>query len=408
MKRSLLSVVAVLVVLVPAHPAGARLEEAYSTTKVSPPGSRSPIVVFYDDMESGLNGWTSQDNTLGPVPKFHVDTYYAHEGSSWWCGEINQDFVGGGEGYANSWDMRLDIPPVSVTDVSQPVLTFAFRHYSEVDHDYTWVQAESLGTFVDLNLGYHGKSGGWQDLGPYGLPLAAFDDPFVGRFRFIADGAWSDEDGLYDSEAGGFHCDNIKVYDYVSGAVLFFDDCETRGLCVPSVPPPAGDWWHLVERKCQAYSDPHTWWCGDDADTGLIPPGLNNSIISPAVNITGSNLCTLRFLLHAEVPTVDNDYWTEDVSVDGGSTWTRLGAWWGDSGQCGGWGTHGVEGIDLSDLMPGSSFRFRLTMHTTDDGCGPAESGGAGIMLDDLWLVDWTGTAVTETTWGQLKALYRN
>jgi hypothetical protein len=369
---------------------------------------RSPTIIFFDDMESGENGWTHTDNTASSTPKFHLDTYYAYQGTySWWCGELNPAFTGG-DGYANGWDQRLDIPPTDVTGAGYPILTYAFRHDSEPAFDFTYVQAESNGVYVDLNRGYDGSSGGWQDIGQFGFVMSTYDNPIKARFRFVSDGAWSDADGLYDSDGGAFMCDDIQIFDYFGGAVYFYDDCETGGLCTPSIPASAGDWWHIAQRPCAAFSDPHCWWCGDDADTSLIPPNLDNELVSPAVPLSGVTVCTLHFLIHAEVPTVDNDYWNEEVTTDGGSSWTLIGAWWGDFAQCDGWGTAGIEGYDMSPFLPGSSFQFRLTFYTTDNGCGPGAAGGAGIMLDDLWLEDWTPTSSVEsTTWGRVKSFYR-
>jgi len=45
--------------------------------------------------------------------------------------------------------------------------------------------------------------------------------------------------------------------------------------------------------------------------------------------------------------------------------------------------------------------------HSTDNGCGPGDGGGAGIMLDDTWVEDWTDTPVEQTTWGRVKSLFR-
>ena len=382
-------------------------EVAAPTTDVDYKVSRTPIILFFDDMESGTNGWTSTDNTAGASTQFHLDTYLAYEGDySWWCGQLDPS-MSGGDGYGNSWDQRLVIPDTDVSTATYPILTYAFRHDSEPNYDFTYVQAESNGVYVDLNRGYDGSSGGWQDIGVFGFVMMTYDNPVRARFRFVSDGAWSDEDGLYDSDGGGFHCDNVKIFDYFGGYVYFYDDCESGGLCQPALPASAGDWWHIIDRPCPAYSDPHSWWCGDDADTSLTPPNLDNSLISPAVNITGSAVCTMRMLLHAEVPTVDNDYWTEEVTVDGGTNWTTTGVWWGDFGQCDGWGTSGIAGVDISPLLPGSQFRFRLTFYSTENGCGPGAAGAAGIMLDDTWLEDWTGSAVEATTWGALKAMYR-
>ncbi|MBM3306949.1 MAG: hypothetical protein FJY74_01305 [Candidatus Eisenbacteria bacterium] len=405
--RSLMLAVLVLLVLPGVVLGAARREIAPWTERVRPHDGRSPIIIFYDDMESGQNGWTHVDNTVGAVPKFHLDTYYAYEGTySWWCGELNAAFSGG-DGYGNAWDQILRIPETDVTGATYPVLTFAHRHDSEPGYDYTYIQAESLGVFVDLGPGLDGSSGGWQDLGDYGYLLGDYDNPVNARIRFISDGAWSDADGLYDSDGGAFMVDNVRIFDFYSSTDYFFDDGESGGLCVPAVPGSAGDYWHIISRRCPAWSDPHSWWCGDDADTSLIPPNLNNSLISPPVSLAGVAVCTLRFLLHAEVPTVDNDWWKEEITTDGGGEWYTIGNWWGDFGQCSGWALAGINGHDLSPYLPGTFFKFRITFFTTSNGCGPGAAGGAGIMLDDTWLEDWTDTPVQSMTWGRLKAMYR-
>ncbi len=403
LKRTLCVLIVVAAVFALATTAVARKTAANYTTDVDAPHSRNPVILFFDDMEAGTAGWTSVDNTATSVPHFHLDAYMAFAGQSWWCGSFDYDADGG---YGNSWDDRLVIPTVDLTGATYPILTYAFRHDSEAGYDYTYVQAESLGVYVDLNRGYDGTQP-WTDIGIYGFILQTYDNPLNARFRFLSDGAWSDQDGLYASVGGGFACDNVKVFDYFGGYVYFYDDGESGGLCVPGIPATSGDWWHIIDRCCPAYSDPHSWWCGDDADTSLTPPNLNNSLISPAVSVVGSVTCTLRFLLHAEVPTVDNDYWTEEVTVDGGANWVMTGAWWGDFGQCDGWGTSGIAGVDISSLLPGTAFQFKLTFYSTDNGCGPGSAGGAGIMLDDTWLEDWTGSAVEEKSWGSIKAMYR-
>ncbi len=407
LKRTLCVMLIAAALVAFAVPAAARQQVAGYTKTPTNTTSRSPVILFFDDMEGGASGWTTVDNTAGAAPQFHLDTYLAYAGVySWWCGQLDPAFAGG-DGYANSWDQRLVIPATDITGATYPVLTYAFRHDSEIAYDFTYVQAESGGVYVNLNRGYDGSSAGWQDIGVYGFVMVTYDNPVNARFRFISDGAWSDADGLYDSDGGAFHCDNVKIFDYFGGYVYFFDDGESGGLCVPSVPFSAGDWWHLIDRACPAYSDPHSWWCGDDADTSLTPPSLNNSLLSPLVNIRGSQVCTLRMMLHAEVPTVDNDYWTEEVSTDGGGSWVMTGAWWGDFESCDGWGNSGIAGTDLTPYIPGQDFQFKLTFYSTDNGCGPGAAGGAGIMLDDIWLEDLTGSAVEEKSWGSIKAMYR-
>jgi hypothetical protein len=407
--------IAVCLVLLAAAAALPRLPSDDSPTSSTGDIGRA-ISLWYDDADSGEGGWTHGDNTATATPNFHVATYNAWPGGqySYWCGRLDESYTGG-DGYGNGWDERLELPPISLGDVGDtappfPVLTYRYRYDSEPTYDFTYVQAESTGSYVNLNRGYDGSSDGWQDLGIFGFILTGYDHPLKVRFRFISDAAYSDEDAVYDSDAGAFHVDDIQVFDYVGGQTHFFDDVEDGfGLCIPAVPPSAGDYWHIVERRCPAASDPYCWWCGDDADTTLIPPGLDNWLMSPVIDLSGALATTLRFLLHAEVPQVDDDYWTEEVTLDGGGTWYHSGTYWGDYESCSGWSARALFwGIDLTPYLTGDDdrFAFRLTFHTTDNGCGPGLAGGAGIMLDDISLEGYD-TPVREGTWGAIKGLFR-
>jgi hypothetical protein len=367
---------------------------------------RYPNQVFWtDDIEGDVSGWSTADFSASSTPHFHVDTYMAYAGSSWWCGGFAYDADGG---YGNSWDDRLLVPVTDVSAATYPIFTYAFRHDSELGYDYTYVQAESLGSFVNLNRGYDGTAG-WTDIGLYGFIMATYDNPFVARFRFVSDGGWSDEDGDYLSVGGGFMCDNIKIFDYFGGAVFFYDDVETGGLCTPSVPAAAGDYWHVIDRMCPALSDPHSWWCGDDADTGFVPALLQNGLYSPLVDLTGAYTCTVHFAMHFAIPTVDNDYVSTFGTTDG-VNYYGLGGWWGDFGACDGWGGTAYNiGFDITqfDDPPYTWGGFLWVMYTTDNGCGPAGGGDAGAMIDDVWFEGLHEDPVERASWSRVKALYR-
>ncbi len=361
---------------------------------------------WYDDIESGVNGWTTHDFTATAVPHFHMDTYMAYEGTySWWCGTFDYDLDGG---YGNSWDDRLIIPTTDLTGATYPILTYAFRHDSETGYDYTYVQAESMGVFVNLNRGYDG-SAPWTDIGLYGFILQTYDNPLNARFRFISDGAWSDADGLYLSVGGAFMCDIVQVFDYFSGQVFFFDNADDQVHMVPGIPGSAGDWWHIIDRMCPAYSDPHSWWCGDDADTSLIPPGLQNGLFTPIVPVYAAS-CTAYMAVHFAIPTVDNDY-CEFLGTPDGVDYYHIVSYWGDFGSCDGWGGTGLNvGFDVGQFgtPPLLNAGFLWIMNTTDNGCGPGAGGDAGIMVDDTWFMGVPyATPVEDSSWGEIKAMYR-
>jgi len=371
--------------------------------------NRANVVFWFDDMEGGDNGWTHGDFTAtGSSPRFHVDTYMAYggSGSSWWCGSFDYDADGG---YGNSWYEYLNIPTTDVSSAgAYAVLTFAFRYDSEATYDFTYIQAESLGVWKDLESfdGY----GAWFDIGAYGYLIDTYDNPFMGRFLFSSDGAWSDAEGN-NTVGGGFACDNIKLFDFYTSNVFFYDDAESGGLCVAGHPGASGDYWHRKYDDCSSYSGHYSWWCGRDADTTLIPGLLQNWLDSPWINSTGYATCLLRSMLHFEVPTVDNDYLARWVTYDG-VNYYQLNASWGDFAACSGWsGAYWTTGKQLDLLTPGwpgvTQVQVSHAFYTTANGCGPGGGGGAGVTIDNVQLEGEPWSSVEPRSWGGIKSLYR-
>jgi hypothetical protein len=295
--RKLIIVLAILAVAVGVASARQSLYEP----RAVPQQSRAWGFCFFDDLEPQPDpGWAHGDYTATATPHFHVDSYLAYAGQySWWCGTFAYDADGG---YGNSWDDRLTCPPAGWTGYLYPVLTFYFRGDSEPGYDYSYADAESSGAYVHLNRGYDGPHA-WGSAGFY---LGDKDDPAQCRFRFVSDGAWSDGDGLYPSNAGAFMCDDIMIWDYYTGTQFFYDDVESGGLCTPGVPPSAGDFWHTVQDECLAWSDPTVWVNTQTPDENFVPPGVQNWLRTPEVCIRDAVTCTTYWIQQFFTPTVDN------------------------------------------------------------------------------------------------------
>jgi hypothetical protein len=403
MRRTvILAVLITAGVLVACGTAGAR-QELMRTDRTPTDGLPWPNTTFFeDDMESMAPGWTHGDFTATAAPHFHVDTYMAYSGTySWWCGNFDYDADGG---YGNSWDDRLNVPNTDWSGYLYPVFSFYYRNDTEPAYDFTYVQAESSGAWVNLNRGFDGVHA-W---GAAGFYLGNKDNPAVCRFRFLSDGAWSDADGLYLSDGGAFMCDEVQIYDYYTGTPLFFDDVESGGLCVPDIPAAAGDYWHLLDNVCKAWSGSYSWACTSVDTPGIVPGLVQNWLRTPSVDISGAISCTTDFVIQFFVATVDNDYWTEEVTVDNGASWTQLHAWWGD--QCdAGYSPcdHFAGGDDITNLLPGTRLAHRWTMYTTDNGIPTNVCNCAGITIDDVEFFGVHIDPVEPTTWGHIKAIYR-
>jgi hypothetical protein len=376
-------------------------QQVYTPRDVNEPG-RFTTVFWFDDVEGGEDGWQHGDYTATAVPHFHVDSYLAYAGQySWWCGTFAYDADGG---YGNGWDDRLTCPPANFTGYTYPVITFAFRGDSEPGYDFTYVQAESSGAYINLNRGYDGPHA-WGTAGFY---LGDKDNPAQCRFRFVSDGAWSDGDGLYPSAAGAFMCDDIMIWDYYTGTTFFADDVETGGLCTPGVPAAAGDYWHIIE-SANAFSPTHHWVNSDIASgETFVPPGVANYLRTPDVDLSSAMTCTTYFVIQFFTPTVDNDYWTETMYVDG--VGTQLHAWWGDQCDSGYDETAHFGGFadDVTALLPGSFGHHEWVYYTTDNGAGPDVCNHAGITLDDIaFLGNEQANPVEDSSWGRVKSMYR-
>ncbi len=368
--------------------------------------------VWADDMESGAPGWTHGDDSAQTI-YWHIDSYMAYSGNSWWCGSPSITADGG---YGNLWRQYLTSPYVDWTGYSYPVLQYVFRCDTEAGFDYAYAQAESAGAFLNLNKGYDGVIP-WGAAGYY---LGNKDNPARIRFYFESDGGYSDADGYYQSVGGAFAVDNVTIMDYYTATVLFLDDADANVALVPSVPSASGDFWTIASNNCQAYSDPHYWTCSSP-DTMTVQPNLVNWLRTPDVDISAypAYTCTLYFIQQMFMSGAFGGSWQEVAVADGVEGVT--GWWYGHqcqfttaAGPCGHY--LGVIPIVAPGYFPSASMvAGKWYMLTDPDGNGcdvaacPLGYCSAGMNIDDTWIevTPPIPDAVRDSSWGQIKSMYR-
>jgi hypothetical protein len=194
-------------------------------------------IVWYDFEQMVWQGWTQVDNTAQVDTFFHVDDFaglgggdfgrlVALEGTkSLWCGTPpGTDFYlcswVNAPGYGNGWNQICYSDPIPFTGI----LTWSFKimHDSEPDWDMTYIE-------------YDAGDDNWVEVAAYdGVDTLIVAEQLLLsqaatklRYHFIADGAWSDQDGLYDTD-GGCVVDSITITD--AGGVIDFENFESYGV----------------------------------------------------------------------------------------------------------------------------------------------------------------------------------
>ncbi|MBN2185348.1 MAG: T9SS type A sorting domain-containing protein [Candidatus Krumholzibacteriota bacterium] len=190
-------------------------------------------------------GWTRSDNTEQVETFFHVDDFAGIAPGanghliplagtkSMWCGTRAWDdprsdapytYLCGWEtvpGYGNGWNQLLTTDAFPINGV----VSLAYTAYYDVeggDFDYVLVEFDA-------------GAGNWVELANYqGAADTVAVDQFVNptantklRFHVIADGAWSDQDGLWDTD-GAFIVDEITVSDV--GTTINYENWEDEAL----------------------------------------------------------------------------------------------------------------------------------------------------------------------------------
>ena len=235
-------------------------------------------IVWYDFEQMNWQGWTASDNTAQIDTFFHVDDFAGLGGGdygglvpiegtkSMWCGtRPGADFYlcswVNAPGYGNGWNQMLVSDAFSFTGV----LTFSYHGYfdSEPDYDMTYIEYDAGDdNWVEIRV----WDGVVDTIDTEQLLLSQAATKL--RFHFIADGAWSDQDGLWNTD-GACVIDSITIADV--GGTIDFEDFEGAAVGAKHV----GIWDATVEDAFGSFAglannlvdqDP----CGDNFATQII------------------------------------------------------------------------------------------------------------------------------------------
>ncbi|GAH63395.1 unnamed protein product, partial [marine sediment metagenome] len=126
--------------------AGINIEPAWDITTGDP-----DVIVAVIDTGVAYEDYNAPDH-------WHIDTYKAYDGSSWWCGMENPDWPRS-PGYGNGWKDYLQ-RSFDLTEATGTVtLSFRHRYDMESGYDYAYVEVSSNeGTSWDELKTYTGRS----------------------------------------------------------------------------------------------------------------------------------------------------------------------------------------------------------------------------------------------------------
>ena len=306
----------------------------------------------FDDGMGGPDpqGWTTLDFTAQIDTFFHVDDFAGLGGGnlgglvplsgsrSLWCGtrlsEDPQICFATPPGYGNDWDQSFESVAFSVTgDVT---VDFLIRYDSEEGYDDTRVEYLSKSGRWNSLAQYDGRA---DSLGSVTVPVDSLSGTVRLRFRFGSDGAFSDRDGLYDSD-GAVIIDSLTVRD--AGGVVDFQDFEseavgalvtTDGDWMANVRPAYGDYAGLFDGSTVLQEDTLvanntyfwgffngstvTYACGGHPEQLAVPHRkpfesdylyIHNGIVSPVLELpalSDTSLIVLEFDVYRDLP-LDN------------------------------------------------------------------------------------------------------
>jgi hypothetical protein len=185
----------------------------------------SSQIYFNDNVEGGLNGWTTQNYTSSATAWHQSSLQYGTPSHSWWHG----DEATGTYHSSDRINSAAITPPINLAGAVAPLtLMFAENYFTEIGWDYCMVDVTTDGglSWTPLRGAYgqapSGSSGGWTISS---LDLSSYAGSNI-KIRFYFD----THDSLHNDFSGWF-VDDIILFDQggmITGKKYF--DANQNGL----------------------------------------------------------------------------------------------------------------------------------------------------------------------------------
>ncbi|MBC7080759.1 MAG: choice-of-anchor J domain-containing protein [Thermoplasmatales archaeon] len=174
--------------------------------------------IFFDDVESGEDGWTHFDIYGDPTyDLWHISTRrYASPGHSWYCGnEITGQYIN----YMEDW---LVSPEIDATGATKLMLKWKHWYNIENNYDFGYVCASRDNYTFSILKTYTGSSGGWKedevDITPY---INTTTGKINVAFIFV-----SDDIVTYE----GWYVDDVEIVKIINKGIIYDETLTVYNL----------------------------------------------------------------------------------------------------------------------------------------------------------------------------------
>jgi len=170
---------------------------------------------------------------------------------SFWAGVLPDEAANlcyaGGQGYGNGWNVAVE-HRFWYPGAGSVTLEYDYAVEVEPGFDYAYAEVDTGDGEARALTQYTGAVSGHESLTLLpGMDLPSGADTIRVLFRAYSDGAYSDEDGGFNSTCGAFAVDDIGLTGGIAAGPFGFETGDEGWALMPPAPGVGGDWSNLAD-----------------------------------------------------------------------------------------------------------------------------------------------------------------